>query len=231
MAPESASTATNLSPQRVKMDAIDAVVQIEAAVEARLVDVKGVAVLHDELAHAQQARLGPRLVAELGLNLVPDLRQLLVAAQFAARDRGHDLFVRHAQAQVRALAVFQAEHVFAHGRPAAALLPRLARHNPRQVELLRDLVHLVAHNGDDLVQRALAQEEVVIDSGAELADVAGAEKKLVAGHFGVCRSLAQCRNKELRPTMHRKVCAHFLVRGGERKANESSFHSKCFACG
>ena len=197
--------------------------QIEAAVKAGLVDVEGVAILHDELAHAQQARFGPRLVAELGLNLVPDLRQLLVAAQFAARDRGHDLFVRHAQAQVGALAVFQAEHVFAHGRPAAALLPRLAWHNPRQVELLRDLVHLVADNGDDLVQRALAQEEVVIDSGAELADVAGAEKKLVAGHFGVCRSLAQCGNKELRPTMHRKVVSHFLVRGANARQMNAAF--------
>ncbi len=46
--------------------------------------------------------LGPRLVAKLGLDLVPDLRQLLVAAQLAAGDGGHHLFVRHAQAQGRA---------------------------------------------------------------------------------------------------------------------------------
>ena len=171
--------------------AVDRIVQIEALVQAGLVDVEGIAVLHGELAHAQQAGLGPRLVAELGLNLVPDLRQLLVAAQFAAGDGGHDLFVRHAQAEIGALAVLEAEHVVAHARPAAALLPRLAGKNGGQVKLLADPVHLLAHDADDLVQRALAEEEVVVNARAELADVAGAEQKLVAGHFGVCRGLAK----------------------------------------
>ena len=76
-----------LQPAAREDSAIGRVVQIVALVEPRRVDVEGIAVLHDELAHAQQSRLGPRLVAKLGLDLVPDLRQLLVAAQFAARDR------------------------------------------------------------------------------------------------------------------------------------------------
>jgi hypothetical protein len=42
------------------------------------VDVKAVGVLHDELTRAQNAALGPRLVAFLGLEVVPQLRQLLV---------------------------------------------------------------------------------------------------------------------------------------------------------
>ena len=66
-----------------------------------------------------------------------------------------------------------------------------------QVKLLADLVHLLAHDGDDLVERALAEEEVVVDARAELADVAGAEQELVAGHFGVCRGLAKSGNEEL----------------------------------
>ena len=66
-----------------------------------------------------------------------------------------------------------------------------------EIKLLADLVHLFAHDGDDLVQRALAEEEVVVNARAELANVAGAEQKLVAGHFGVCRGLAQGGNKEL----------------------------------
>ena len=206
MAPESASTATNFSPQRVKIRAVNRIVQVEALVQPRLVDVEGVAVLHDELAHAQQPRLRPRLIAELGLDLVPDLRQLLVAAQFAARDGGHDLFVRHAQAELGALAVLQAKHVVAHSGPAAALLPRLAGQNAGQEELLPDLVHLFADDADDLVQRALPEEEVVVNARAELANVTGPQQELVAGHFGVCRGLAKGRNKELGPTMHRKEC-------------------------
>ena len=90
-------------------------------VEPRGINVERVRVLHDELAHPQQARLGTRLVAELGLNLIPDLRQLLVAAQLLARDVGHDFFVGHAQTKVGALAILEAKHVLAHHRPAPAL--------------------------------------------------------------------------------------------------------------
>ncbi len=197
--------------------AVDLVVQVEALVEAGGIDVEGVGVLHDELAHAQQARLGARLVAKLGLDLVPDLRQLLVAAQFAAGDGGHDLFVGHAQAELGALAVLEAEHVVAHAGPAAALDPRLLGQDGGEKELLADLVHLFAHDGDDLVERALAEEEVVVNAGAELADVAGAEQELVAGHFGVGRGLAKGGNEELRPTMHRNSLTCFPVRNPDAK--------------
>ena len=112
-------------PQAAALEdrAIGCVMQVVALIEPFLVQVEAVAVFHDELAHAHQAGLGPRFIAKLGLDLVPDLRQLLVAAQLAARNRGHDLFVRHAQAKIRALAVFQAKHVVAHARPAPALFP------------------------------------------------------------------------------------------------------------
>ena len=91
--------------------------------------------------------LRPRLIAELGLDLIPDLRQLLVAAQLAARDDGHDLFVRHAQAQIAAEAVLQPEHVVAHDVPAAGFLPDFGRIQRGQQHLLRaDGVHLLAHD-------------------------------------------------------------------------------------
>ena len=51
-----------------------------ALLQASNVDVEAVGVLHDELARAQDAALGPRLVALLGLDVVPELRQLLVAS-------------------------------------------------------------------------------------------------------------------------------------------------------
>jgi hypothetical protein len=43
---------------------------------------------------------GRGLVAKLDLNLIPHLRQLLVRADFVARDRGEHFFVRHAEAHV-----------------------------------------------------------------------------------------------------------------------------------
>ena len=103
--------------------AVGVVVLLVGDVQAFGVHVEGVGVLHDELADAQQAGFGPGLVAELGLDLIPDLRQLLVAAQFAARDGGHDFFVRHAEAQVAPEAVLEPEHVVAHDVPAAGFLP------------------------------------------------------------------------------------------------------------
>ena len=182
--------------------AVDLVVLVVGDVQAGFVDVEGVGVLHDELTDPQQACLGARLVAELGLDLVPDLRQLLVAAQLVAGNGGHHLFVGHAQAKVGALAILQAKHVGAHGDPAAGFVPDLARQQGREQELLADRVHLLADDRDDLVDRPVAEEEVRVDSRAELAHVSGAQQQLVACHFGVGRGLAQSRNKEFGPAMH-----------------------------
>src|SRR5208283_5216329 len=159
-------------------------------------------VFHDELTHPQQARLGARLVAELGLNLIPDLRQLLLAAQLLARDVGHDFFMSHAQTKIGALAILEAKHVFAHRRPASARLPNFARIQRRQVEFLADLVHLLADDAHDLLGGAVAQEQKRVDAGAQLTDVSSADQQLVASDFGISRSLAKSRNKKLRPAVH-----------------------------
>ena len=50
-----------------------------ALLQRLFVDVEVVGVRHDELTGTQHADLGPRLVALLGLDVVPELRQLLVA--------------------------------------------------------------------------------------------------------------------------------------------------------
>src|ERR1700761_910014 len=177
--------------------------QIKAFVQSRRIDVERIRILHRELTHPQQSSLWPRLIAKLRLNLVPDLRQLLVAAQLVPRNARHDLLMRHAQAQLSALAVLQAKHVVAHHRPASALLPNLARMNRRQIKLLPDRVHLLAHNRDDLVQRPLPKKEVVVNPRAKLPDIPGPQQKFMAGHFGIRRGLAQSRNKQFRPAMHK----------------------------
>ena len=64
---------------------VGAPVRLEADVEAGLVAVERVRVLHDELADAQEAAAGPRLVSVLRLEVVPGLRQLPVALQLDAR--------------------------------------------------------------------------------------------------------------------------------------------------
>src|SRR5450756_2741941 len=84
----------------------------------RQADVEAVRILHDELAGAQHAALGPRLVTLLGLDVVPELRQLLVAVHLARGQPGDDLFVGHGQGHIGALAVLEAEELAADGVPA-----------------------------------------------------------------------------------------------------------------
>ena len=96
-------------------------------VEAARIKIKRIRILHDELAHAQQTGLRPRLITKLCLDLIPDLRKLLVAAQLAAGDECDNFLMRHSQAHVTPKPVFQAEHVIAHHLPAAGLLPHLSR--------------------------------------------------------------------------------------------------------
>ena len=104
---------------------------------------------------------------------------------------GHHLFVGHAKAELSAFSVLEAEHVLAHAGPAAGLLPHLFGLKGGEEELLTDAIHLLTNDGDDLVDGAVAEWEIAIDSGAELADVTGSEEELVAGDFGVCGCFAR----------------------------------------
>ena len=88
---------------------VDAVVgllvQGVALVEAGLVAVERVGVLHRELAGAQDAALGPRLVALLDLDVVPDLRQVAIAADRLRGVQRDDLLVRDREHEVAVGAV------------------------------------------------------------------------------------------------------------------------------
>ena len=80
---------------------VDALVDLDVALVALLqpllVAVEAVGVLHQELARAQDAALGPRLVPLLGLDVVPDLGQVAVAAQLARGMEGDHLLVREGE--------------------------------------------------------------------------------------------------------------------------------------
>ena len=163
----------------------------EGPVQPGPVQVEAVGVLHGELAGAHQAGLGPRLVAQLGLELVPQLRQLAVGLQLRGQG-GDDLLVGHAEDEVRALAVLEPEQLVAHQLPAAALDPQLGRVHDRHQELLRaDPVHLLADDPDHLEPDPLAERQQRVVPGHQLADIARAEQQAVAGRAGVGRIVAQ----------------------------------------
>src|SRR5205823_2927839 len=110
--------------------------------------------------------------------------------------------MRHAQAEIAPATVFQAEHVVTHYRPTPARFPQLARMQRRKQKLLTDLVHLIANDGNDFVDRALSEKEIGVDAGSKLANIPGADQELVTRDLRVGRRFAQRGDKQVRPAMH-----------------------------
>ena len=172
--------------------AVRVVVRLVGAVERGRVGIEGVGVLHEELARPQHAGARPRLVALLGLDLVPDLGQVTVGPDLLGGQPRDDLLVRHAQAHVAAVAVLEPEHLGPDRVPAAGLLPDLGGEEHRHGDLLpADGVHLLADDGVDLVEHPLAEREVDVDAGGELADEAGPHHEAVAHRLRVGGVVAQ----------------------------------------
>ena len=99
---------------------------VVAFVEAGLVYVEAVSVLHIELADSDQSAPGPKFVAELGLYLVEGHGQVTIAADVGFDDGGQQLFAGRGEHEVALSPVSQAEHVGAVRLVASRLLPELA---------------------------------------------------------------------------------------------------------
>ena len=154
--------------------------------EPGLVDVERVAVLHPELATAQEPGPGPRLVAVLRLDLVERQRQVLVGrVQVLDQQREH-LLVRGAEEVVAALAVLEPEEVVAVLGPPVRRLVGLAGQQRREVDLLgAHRVHLLADDVLDPAQHPVAERQPRVDARRRPADVAGPDEQPVARHLGV----------------------------------------------
>ena len=98
--------------------------------------MEAVHVFHAELAHAQQPAARTGLVAELGLYLIQDQRQVAVALHVLAHQHGYDLFVRGAERQRAVAAVLEGEEILPEGDVASALSPYLQRLERRHEHLL-----------------------------------------------------------------------------------------------
>src|SRR5215831_4191540 len=95
------------------------------AVGVGVVHVKGIAVLHDELAAAHQAEARTDLVTEFRLDLKDIQRQLFVAGDDLPDDVGHDFFMRRTQTEVCLLPILEPQELLAIELPAPALVPQL----------------------------------------------------------------------------------------------------------
>ncbi len=166
--------------------------RVVGLVEVGMIGVEAVEVHHAELTAANEAHARARFVAEFGLNLIEQLRQLFVALDVAAEEVCDDLLVRGAESEAALTAVLERHQRWAVIGGAAALLPQLDRREHRHEDLLpAGAVHLLPHDLLDLAQDAPAQRQVAVDTGRDLLDEAGAQQKLVREVLGLLRCFAE----------------------------------------
>ena len=187
-----------LQPETVEDAAVGGRHHLVALFGTGLVAVKAVGVLHDELAPTHQAKTRAALVAELGLDLVEILGQLLVAAEFLAGDVRHHFFAGGLHHIVALMAVLDAQQLGAHLIETAGFLPKLGGlHDGHGQFHGAGTVHLLAHDLLHLVDHPQAHRHVAVDAGAQFLDHAGPRHELVADHLGIGRRILEGGDKEL----------------------------------
>ena len=169
-----------------------------ADLEAGLVAVAAVGVLHDELADTDQPAPGARLVAPLRLEVIDHHRQLAVRLDDVGQEDPDDLLVGHREDHVPAVAILEPGQLGADRVVATAGPPDVGRVHDRHLHLLAtDRVLLLADDLLDPVVDALAERQQRVDPGTELADIAGPDEQAVRRHLRVGGVVAQGREEQL----------------------------------
>ena len=166
-------------------------------IEARLVHIEGVAVLHGELAYPDEARAGARVVPPLGLDLVDEQGHALVAVDLATGKVGDDLLVGHGEDHVAPDAVLEAAHLPVDGVVAPRLLPHIGGVDQRHQDLLAsDPLHLLADDGLDIGHRSKPEGQQIEDAGPQLTDESCPQQVFVPLAVGAAGRFAQGSGKE-----------------------------------
>ena len=169
-----------------------------APFETRLVDIEAVRVFHDELARAQNACAGARLIAPLRLEVIDDLWHLLVALDLLHRVQVHELLMRVAHHELAAVVVFRAEGDRLQHLPPAGLLPCLRGREDGHLHLLGpDAVLLFADDPLDLLSDAEAEGQPGVKTGGERPRDRGAQHEAMPGGLSFRGRFAQGAAKEL----------------------------------
>ena len=145
-----------------------------------LVDVEAIGVLHEELPPAHDAEPGALLIPELPLDVIEDLRQVLVGPDRGTDDLGDHLLVGGAVEHLPLMSVLDAQHLLAVIVVTAALPPQVGQLERGHEQLHRPgAIHLLADDLLDLLQNAKAQRQPGIDPCGLLADHAGPQHEPV----------------------------------------------------
>ena len=176
--------------------------ELIVALQAGLIAVKTVGILHHELARAQDPGPRARLVALLDLEVVEDQRQIAVGADRLGDMKRDSLLVRHREHQLRALAVGQLEQRVDVQAPRPA--PRLGGLQHRHQHLLAaDRVHLLADDLHDALMHPPAGRQPGPHAGAHLTHQAGSHHQLVGDRLRVGGRLLLGRQQVFGQACHR----------------------------
>jgi hypothetical protein len=151
-----------------------------------IIDVEGIAVLHQKLAAAQEASAGTGFVAVLGLNLVQRYRQVFVARVQVLDKEGEHLFVGWPQKEFGSLAVLQTKEVVAIFGPATSEFVDITGKKCREVHFLGSHgIHLIANDGFDLAQNPPTKGEPGVSARGGTANESGSQEEAVARYLSV----------------------------------------------
>ena len=166
---------------------------VVAALQAFVVDVEAVRVLHHKLAGTHQPSAWTGFVAVLGLDLINVQRQVFVAAVQVFDQQGEHLFVRRREQKVVAAAIFETKQIVAVFGPAIADFERLAGEHRWEMHFLEARsVHFFANDALNVAIHDPAQRQPGVSAWCGTADIATADQEAMARHLGVHWVLAQC---------------------------------------
>jgi hypothetical protein len=206
--PDVARDDHGLEPEPLEDPDVRALLGLVARVEPHLVAVRAVGILHDELADADQAGPGARLVAPFCLEVVEHHGQLAIGLDDVGQQQPDDLLVGHRQDHVPAIAILEPGQLGADRVVAPAGPPDVGRVDDRHLDLLgADPIHLLADHLLDALVDLKTERQQRIDARSELAHVTGPKQQPVRRHLGFARIVAKRCEEQLRQTHRRRIAA------------------------
>ncbi len=185
---------------------VGAALRLVAGVEARLVAIAAVGILHHEFANADEPAARARLVPPLGLEVIDHHRQLTPGLDDVGQQQPDDLLVGHRQDHLAPVAILEPGQLGADRVVASAGLPDVGRMDDRHLHLLAaDPVHLLADDLLDALVDTEAERQQRVDPRSELADIARPQQQAMRRHLRIGGVVAQAREEEVGQTHPRRI--------------------------
>src|SRR5208337_1937425 len=96
-------------------------------IKSFLVNIKTVAVFHNEFSCTQDTTFGPGLISEFSLDLVPYLWKVTIGLKLPGGKPSHDLLMSHTETHISTRPVLQTEHFILYFIPSTGFLPYFSR--------------------------------------------------------------------------------------------------------